>query len=191
MNEADDRIKTTEVDEPTKKESLRGGKSNAKAVEVYDLEGVFIATYASGSLAAQALNVQQSDISLCCRNLKQSVNGYKFKFVAEYIDEESANLKLKRGYALEVVSNDFNRSEVSTRSTRTSRGDYGVTFTEPQFNISLTGIKTRKWQSKYVKFGSLILKKWCPDSEMPTFELQQYLKTDKKKLSLRRQSTKK
>lgn len=40
-------------------DSKRSSKSNAKAVEAYDLDGNLIAVYPSGSLASQALNIQQ------------------------------------------------------------------------------------------------------------------------------------
>ena len=112
----------------------RKGKSNAKAVQVFDLEGNLIETYKSGILAAQALGILQGDISLCCRGLKPSVNGYKFKFVGDYDDINLDSTKLKRGYAIETVvegsstkSNiDIDKPEIMTRSSRTSRGEYGM-----------------------------------------------------------------
>lgn len=72
--------------------SSKRQRKNAKAVECLDLSGKVIGQYRSGIEAVKALNIQQGDISLCCRGLKDSINGYRFRFVG---DDEKA-LKGKR-----------------------------------------------------------------------------------------------
>jgi hypothetical protein len=61
--------------EPAKKKSRF-----MKAVEVLDMDGNLIKKYESGSEATKALNITQGEISLCCRGLKKSYGGYRFRF---------------------------------------------------------------------------------------------------------------
>lgn len=98
-------------------------RSNAKAVECLDMDGKLIEVYRSGMLASQALNIQQGDISLCCRGLKHSVGGYRFRFFGESDLLENIT-KIKKGFVIEGYIEGANRTEL-TRSTRASRGDYG------------------------------------------------------------------
>ncbi len=79
--------------------------NNAKPVEVYDMEGNLLQTYRSGIAASQALGFLQGDISLCCRGLKDSLGGYRFKFVDNVYSKVESNAVrgLKRGYAIEYV----------------------------------------------------------------------------------------
>lgn len=97
-------------------------RTNAKAVECLDLDGNLIEVYRSGMLASQALNIQQGDISLCCRGLKHSVGGFRFRFFGESDLLENIT-KIKKGFVIEGYIEGANRTEV-TRSTRASRGDY-------------------------------------------------------------------
>lgn len=75
-------------------------RSNAKAVECLDMDGNHIKTFRSGIAAVRELGVPQGDISLCCRGLKDSISGYKFRFVVE---EHRQNAALRRGYTTEPV----------------------------------------------------------------------------------------
>ena len=75
-------------------------RSNAKAVECFDMNGNLVGTFRSGLAANQALNIQQGDISLCCRGLKDNINGLRFRFAGE---EHRANAIVRRGYVTEVV----------------------------------------------------------------------------------------
>src|SRR4051812_43872383 len=91
------------------------------AIDAFDLDGNMIASYPSGSIASQSLGIQQGDISLCCRGLKASIGNYKFKFSADH-DDNNDNIKLRRGYALEVVVGDSaDKREPSSVSTNTAR----------------------------------------------------------------------
>ena len=58
-------------------------RKNTKPVECLDLAGNIIGVFQSGIAAVKALGVQQGDISLCCRGLKDSINGYRFRFVGD------------------------------------------------------------------------------------------------------------
>jgi hypothetical protein len=67
---------------------LKGSSSkikdrNCKAVECIDPEGNVLAKFKSGAAARKVLNVSQEDISLCCRGLKSSINGYNFRFALD------------------------------------------------------------------------------------------------------------
>lgn len=98
-------------------------RSNAKAVECFDVQGNFLKTYFSGANASKELGVPQGDISLCCRGLKTSAMGYRFRFVGSE-NNPSEPLKVKRGFAL--VPDTEKPAEVSyQRTTRASRGEYG------------------------------------------------------------------
>lgn len=99
-------------------------RSNAKAVECLDLDGNLVELFRSGMAASMKLGIPQGDISLCCRGLKPSVMGYKFRFYGE--TEEKQALRLKKGFVLEGVGIDSNSTKPEmTRTTRASRGEYG------------------------------------------------------------------
>lgn len=101
-------------------------RSNAKPVECLDMEGNLIKVYNSGTLAARDLNVQQGDISLCCRGLKDSVGGYRFRFSGAYQTTQPTGVKLKRGFAYVAVEEPPKTTELTQRTTRASRGEYGL-----------------------------------------------------------------
>ena len=97
--------------------------SNAKAVECLDLEGNIIETFRSGMAAASKMNIPQGDISLCCRGVKFSVSGYRFRFQGD-ADNYITSSKMRRsapGDFFDGIGND--RAEL-TRTTRASRTDY-------------------------------------------------------------------
>lgn len=99
-------------------------RSNAKAVECLDMDGNLVELFRSGMAASMKLGIPQGDISLCCRGLKPSVMGYKFRFYGE--TEEKQALRLKKGFVLEGVGMDSNQAKPEmTRTTRASRGEYG------------------------------------------------------------------
>lgn len=98
-------------------------RSNAKAVECLDMEGNLIELFRSGMAASMKLGIPQGDISLCCRGLKPSVMGLKFRFFGE--TEEKQAQRLKKGFVLEGVGLDNNNKVEMTRTTRASRGEYG------------------------------------------------------------------
>jgi hypothetical protein len=86
--------------------------------------GNFLNVYRSGMLASQILNIQQGEISLCCRGLKRSVLGYKFRFVGDLHPDEKYNEVQKRrksgGYdlssgAVAAVEPELMRSRRATR----------------------------------------------------------------------------
>ncbi len=96
-------------------------RTNAKPVECLDMDGTLIQVYGSGALASKALNIQQGDISLCCRGLKKSTMGYRFRFFG---DIEDKTTKAKKGFGY-VLEGETNAKPEVTRSTRASRGEYG------------------------------------------------------------------
>lgn len=99
-------------------------RSNAKAVECLDMDGSLVELFRSGMAASMKLGIPQGDISLCCRGLKPSVSGYKFRFYGE--TEEKQALRLKKGFVLEGYGVDSNQAKPEmTRTTRASRGEYG------------------------------------------------------------------
>eukprot|EP00596_Hydrurales_sp_CCMP1899_P004456 CAMPEP_0119037218 /NCGR_PEP_ID=MMETSP1177-20130426/5425_1 /TAXON_ID=2985 /ORGANISM="Ochromonas sp, Strain CCMP1899" /LENGTH=232 /DNA_ID=CAMNT_0006998155 /DNA_START=51 /DNA_END=749 /DNA_ORIENTATION=- len=162
-------------------------KGNAKAVELLDMDGNHLAQFRSGSEASKAVNVLQGDISLCCRGMRDSMGGYKFRFVAEDIRPEA---KLKRGFAYEVY--DETNQPIEARTTRASR--FGPVVGEIPFPIipklgllAPPELKVRKWRKVLVKLGSLIIPKWVSDQAQPTVELQD-LVPKKEKVGRKRKS---
>jgi len=104
-------------------------RSNAKAVECLDLDGNIIETFRSGMAAASKMNIPQGDISLCCRGVKFSVSGYRFRFQGD-ADNYIMSSKMRRsapGDFFDGIGND--RSEM-TRTTRASRTDYAFSRQE-------------------------------------------------------------
>lgn len=69
-----DAVETTAIKEPHKR------KNNSKPVECMDLDGNLLHEFKSGAAASTRLNLTQGDISQCCRGLKDSAGGYKFRF---------------------------------------------------------------------------------------------------------------
>lgn len=119
----DQDTQATEGMENTTADSKKRERSNAKAVECLDLDGNLIELFRSGMAASMKLNIPQGDISLCCRGMKPSVMGYKFRFTGE--TEEKQALRLKKGFVIDYgVIDNSSRTEV-TRTTRASRGEYG------------------------------------------------------------------
>ena len=98
-------------------------RSNAKAVECLDMDGNLVELFRSGMSASMKLGIPQGDISLCCRGLKSSVMGYKFRFYGETAEKQA--LRLKKGFVLEGIGLDNNMKVEMTRTTRASRGEYG------------------------------------------------------------------
>ncbi|KAJ1421107.1 hypothetical protein B484DRAFT_452869 [Ochromonadaceae sp. CCMP2298] len=153
-------------------------RSNAKAVECFDMDGNRVDIFRSGMAASQKLNIPQGDISLCCRGLKVSVLGYKFRFFGDTEDRQAA--KLKKGFALEsvAVEAEVGRLEL-TRTTRASRGEYGPgARNDPTAKSSILippHLKTRNWNNKEVKAGPFTIKRWVPAVPKPTQELQDHL----------------
>jgi hypothetical protein len=173
-------------------------KANTKPVECYDLQGNFIQVFKSGKIAALELNVQQSDISLCCRGLKATVGGYKFRFAGITEAQFPDGLKPKRGFAYVPIDFDTTKQETSHRTTRASRGEYGLNV--PRLVSSSMGgskvilapstVKSRKWIQAMMKAGPFIVQKWVPDRAQPTEALQAYRpKGERKKKSGGRKSS--
>lgn len=147
-------------------------RSNAKAVECLDLAGNTIQIFRSGMLASQAFNIQQGDISLCCRGLKYSAGGYRFKFHGDAEDKfESLKGGFRKGFPGE--GEEGGGGSKLTRSTRKSRSDYGMTpkmqeFIDPK-NIlkNIKEIRARRFKRGLVKMGSLVVTKWVPLNDQP------------------------
>lgn len=102
-------------------------RSNAKAVECLDQDGVLIEVFRSGLAAANKLGISQGDISLCCRGLKPNVNGLRFRFAGEGDTIIKPEGKLKRGYGYILEGeNEAKKPVLLTRTTRASRGEYAA-----------------------------------------------------------------
>ena len=157
-------------------------RTNAKTVQCYDMEGRLIGEFPSGSSAAQAFGVAQGDISLCCRGLKDNVNGYKFRFKGDPVDHQ----KLKRGYQLVEEAANVIKTELNTRTTRASRGEYvgnssNKTRQEDtlRYYLAPPELRTRKWENVDVNVGHFVIKKWRPNTD----EINQGLQEHKVKVS--------
>mmetsp|Transcript_25040 Transcript_25040/g.41729 ORF Transcript_25040/g.41729 Transcript_25040/m.41729 type:complete len:258 (+) Transcript_25040:62-835(+) len=164
-------------------------RSNAKAVECYDMDDNLIESFRSGMAASQKLNIPQGDISLCCRGLKQSVLGYKFRFQGE--TEEMRQAKLKKGFVLEgIVPDDTSTKLEMTRTTRASRGEYGQgsRFDQKNSILAPAAVKSRTWTQTRVRVGPFMVKRWQASAAAPTQLLQEHLHkgTDRKVKSSRR-----
>jgi hypothetical protein len=68
-------------------------RSNAKSVECFDLSGNLLYVFKSGMIASQTLNISQGDISQCCRGIKRSHMGYKFRFFGDAADRKKGSWK--------------------------------------------------------------------------------------------------
>jgi hypothetical protein len=95
-------------------------KSNAKSVECLDMDGNLIEVYPSGIAISTALNIPQGDISLCCRGLKHSIGGYRFRFHGDTSDQYELNQRRKAAAreAGPVEHKDNTGTEQLTRTRR-------------------------------------------------------------------------
>lgn len=120
-------IQPGQLEESLKDDALkkRDRTNNAKSVECLDLEGKVLHLFKSGLEASHILNISQGDISQCCRGLKHSFMGYRFRFYGEIEDKFETNKLLKKGFALvESMPVEISKLEQS-RTTRASRGELG------------------------------------------------------------------
>lgn len=159
-------------DAPRKKRE----RTNAKAVEQLDLESNVVELFRSGSAASQKLNIAQGDISLCCRGLKFSCAGHRFRFYGEtedpYVLYREMKKKLKEEQRLAQEA-ETPADPLRPRTTRNSRGPNGITaelreksvLAEPQH-------KVRTWRRGTVKLGHFAVGKWLPTSSEVNKELQ-------------------
>lgn len=81
----------------------RKSLGNAKIVLACDMEGNVIKEYLTGKLAAFDCKVSQSDVSMCCRGIKDSASGFKFRFKEAKHVLPDKNMKMLKGYAIEEV----------------------------------------------------------------------------------------
>eukprot|EP01033_Poteriospumella_lacustris_P020439 gene20439-14975_t len=128
-------------------------RSNAKPVECLDMEGNLIKVYNSGTLAARDLNVQQG----------------------AYQTTQPTGVKLKRGFAYVAVEEPPKTTELTQRTTRASRGEYGLARVDDKSGRSVLAppsIKARTWRTEEFKAGPFSVTKWVPNAENPTEELQ-------------------
>jgi hypothetical protein len=86
-------------------------KESNKALECLDMAGNVIGIYKTAISAMRAVGVQQGDISMCCRGLKDSINGIRFRFVT--ISEDDG-----KGYKPSEET-----TTLYTRVTTRNRGD--------------------------------------------------------------------
>lgn len=158
-------------------------RSNAKAVECLDLAGNTIQVFRSGMLASQAFNIQQGDISLCCRGLKYSAGGYRFKFHGDAEDKFESMRMRKGGYVGFEYGGGEDGSSKLLRSTRKSRNDTGLAphqmqeFIDPK-NIMkcIRDISVRRFKRALVQVGPLVVTKWIPvNNHAPDPTLQKLL----------------
>mmetsp|Transcript_8420 Transcript_8420/g.14279 ORF Transcript_8420/g.14279 Transcript_8420/m.14279 type:complete len:164 (+) Transcript_8420:57-548(+) len=152
-------------------------RSNAKCVELLDLEGNVLGVYPSGIAVASALGVQQGDISLCCRGLKYSVANHRFRFFGDPEDQfevvKRRKLEMAQAAILEPPEDVILGG--SGRSRRVSRGDYHVKVSDKddhgkpsknkhQYNgpklTEIAHLKVRKWEKKASRVGTFQIKKW-------------------------------
>ena len=62
----------------------RNNTYNCKPVSQYTIEGEFLKTWPSLSEPKRALGYDDSHIARCCRGIKKTAYGYKWKFTPEY-----------------------------------------------------------------------------------------------------------
>jgi len=103
--------------------SKRKERSNAKSVECLDMDGKVLHIFKSGMIASQVLNIGQGDISLCCRGMKRSYMGYRFRFFGDDDKFDYSSKALKKGFGLESEHVYQPRPELM-RATRASRGEW-------------------------------------------------------------------
>eukprot|EP01036_Dinobryon_divergens_P039454 gene39454-52008_t len=81
------------ADGPDSSSKKKEQRSNAKSVECFDLSGNLLYVFKSGMIASQTLNISQGDISQCCRGIKRSHMGYKFRFFGDAADRKKGTWK--------------------------------------------------------------------------------------------------
>uniref|UniRef100_A0A7S3HSC3 Uncharacterized protein n=1 Tax=Spumella elongata TaxID=89044 RepID=A0A7S3HSC3_9STRA len=174
------RASASGLDKPTEDQLTADGlsgkkreRSNAKAVECLDMDGNLVELFRSGMSASMKLGIPQGDISLCCRGLKSSVMGYKFRFYGETAEKQA--LRLKKGFVLEGIGLDNNMKVEMTRTTRASRGEYGQGrgagggYDAPGRSLlDPPELKSRKWHQEIVRAGPFLVTKWIPSTAEPT-----------------------
>lgn len=113
----------------------------------YDHTGNSLGVYPSGIAVAQALGVQQGDISLCCRGLKFSVANHRFRFYGDPDDqfEMVKKRKIENAAAAILVADEDPLLGGSGRSRRVSRGDYHVKVSDKEDHV-----KPSKNKNQYV-----------------------------------------
>lgn len=181
-------------------------KSNSKAVDCFDLNGNLLKEYPSGIAIATALNIQQGDISLCCRGLKHSVSGFRFRFHGDPNDPYE-QYQLRKASAKEQQSlprdlNDTNPEQLTRTRRRASvmYSEIGLDG-EPQYSDKrdgkgvarakstphmdhITHIKVRKWSKRdkvQLGKGSFFIAQWVPDAPNPNPVFKSYLPKKSKK----------
>lgn len=157
-------------------------RSNAKCVELLDMDSNPLGVYPSGIAVASALGVQQGDISLCCRGLKYSVANHRFRFLGDPDDqfEMVKRRKVEMAAAALLDPPDDPLHGGSGRSRRVSRGDYHVKVSDKEDHLKpsknkhlyvgpklseVAHIKVRKWENKATSFGTFQIQKWVSDTE--------------------------
>lgn len=144
---------------------------NAKAVECLDMAGNTINIFRSGLLASQAFSIQQEDISLCCRGLKDSINGYRFRF---YDEPEPAALSTTTRRDGKMRSTRKSSSYAPPVGRVSTGGQDGLLDPCNIHRETIKNCKVRKWSKKALKVGStLSAKKWFPlNNQQPNAVLQ-------------------
>lgn len=141
-------------------------KSNAKPVEWLDMEGNVLGVFKSGLETQKALCITQGDISQCCRGIRDSVGGYRFRFFNEDIRPENT---MKRG-GLDATSIMEERTLRTTRATfRTADsvpGSINVKGGPPSMSLIPAEFQSRKWRKVIVRQGNLIIPKWVSDQDV-------------------------
>jgi hypothetical protein len=130
---------------------------------------------------------------LCCRGLKESFGGFKFRFQNEELRPEA---RAKKGVVYEPIIDGVvpeTRVEGGTRNTRASRGEFGAdrdrvektvdTRAKPSI-LAPPHLKPRRWRKVLVKLGNLIIPKYISDQEVCA-ELQER-QQPKKEIGLKR-----
>lgn len=56
------------------------GMANSKAIDMFDMSGAFLCSFASAHDAELTYGVSHSHISQCCHGTRNSAGGYKWKF---------------------------------------------------------------------------------------------------------------
>lgn len=209
VDEGDDKVGASDMGavegvsrsiEEEKREKKR--RRTTKPIEVLDMAGNVILSFQSGLECSAAINVTTGDISACCRGVKESVGGYRFRFK----DEEDRNLLKKVGYGDDDKNGldmdiRYGLGSIGLRSSRSTASRISSNLGMSGSNGDLTGIdfdqiyginkkklipaalKSRKWEKKVVKIGNYMTVRWVPVSqELPTPELQELNKKDQEKI---------
>lgn len=164
-------------------------RSNAKCVELLDMEGNSIAVYPSGIAVATALGIQQGDVSLCCRGMKYSAANHRFRFLGAVEDQyEVVKRRKLEGATAAIIEPQEDSLLGSSRSRRVSRGDYNAKtgekedksrrnqYSGPKLS-AYTHIKVRKWKKAPCPAGNFVFQKWVSDTAEPNPEFREYLQS--------------